>query len=195
MENAAAVHTEIIAEARSRGIRVQAGGPLRWLTARGHLDPLVQREAPADVLEVLDQVHQTLGGDRRALARKVGVGPRPDLCVSGTGQLVDVDGVQHFTTARLASLARYPSRFTLGFSLDDYRSLIDTWMSKAHAVFTPRASTDFAFAGGRRAQRAYYDALKDLLAPTFTGYSLVRLPVPERDARAAVNRLALSLGY
>ena len=84
--------------------------------------------------------------------------------------------------------------YPFGFSIDYYRALIDTWKAKANAVFTRQWSPDFDFSGGRRAHRAYFDAVKDLLAPTFTGYQLVRVPVLDRDAagaaRAVVSRLA-----
>jgi hypothetical protein len=190
-----AFDSDVIEAARGLGIRLVAGTPLRWLTARGHLDPFVQRHAPSDILDALDDLHAGLGGDRRALAHKRGVAPRPDLMVEATGQLVELDEVEHFTTARLDSLARYPSRMRLGFSLDDYRALIDTWKARAHSVFTPRASSDFDFVGGRRAHRAYYDAVKDLLAPTFTSYSVLRLAVPDGDVERAMGALTAGLAY
>lgn len=190
-----AFDSDVIEAARCRGIRLVAGTPLRWLTARGHLDPFVQRYAPIEILDALDDLHASLGGDRRALAHKHGVAPRPDLVVDATGQLVELDEVEHFTSARLTSLSRYPTKMRLGFSLDDYRALIDTWKARANAVFTPRASSDFDFVGGRRAQRAYYDAVKDLLAPTFTGYSVLRLAVPDGNVERAVGALTAGLAY
>ena len=57
-------------------------------------------------------------------------------------------------------------------------------------MFTRQLGADFDFQGGRRAQRAYFDAVKDLLAPTFTGATLVRIPVLDRDPRAAAWRSA-----
>jgi hypothetical protein len=185
--------TEVLAAARHSGVRLMLGSPLRWLTPRGHLDPYVQSHASAEVLDVLDDVHASLGGNRRALARKVGPAPTPDFVVEASGQLVEIDEVQHFTAARKLTLGRYPTRVPFGFSLDDYRTLIETWKAKAHSVFTARSSADFDFVGGRHAQRAYYDAVKDLLAPTFTGLAVLRLPAPDRDVDAAVGALVARL--
>lgn len=189
------LETTVLTEARTRGVGLRIGSSLRWLTVRGHLDPIVQREAPTAIVEALDELHSSLGGDRRALARKQTGSIHPDLIVAATGQLVEVDEVEHFTMARLATLSGYSSKIPFGFSIDDYKELIDTWKSKANAVFTQRWSPDFDFVGGRRAQRAYYDALKDWLAPTFTGYPVLRLAVPDGDARSAAGRLVGSLSY
>lgn len=180
---------EVLAATRSQGVRLSSGAPVRWLTPRGHLDPLVQREAPAEVLETLEDVHRALGGNRQALARKHTGSYCPDLVVASTGQIIEIDEVQHFTGARQATLQQYASEFTLGFSINDYRALIDSWRARAEAVFTRLWSPDFDFAGGRRAQRAYADALLDLLAPVFTGMAVLRLPVPDSDLRSAVDRL------
>jgi hypothetical protein len=187
------LETAILVETRARGAGLRVGNSLRWLTVRGHLDPVVQREAPAEVVEALEQLHSSLGGDRRALARKKMGSIRPDLIVASTGQLVEIDEVEHFTMARLTTLAAYSPRIPFGFSIDDYRSLIETWKAKANTVFTQRWSPDFDFVGGRRAQRAYYDALKDWLAPTFTGLPVLRVAIPDGDVRAASGRLLGSL--
>lgn len=187
------LETAVLTEARTGGVGLRVGSSLRWLTVRGHLDPIVQREAPAEIVDALDELHSTLGGNRRALARKQTGLIHPDLVVAATGQLVEVDELEHFTAARLATLCGYSSKITFGFSIDDYKELIDTWKSKANAVFTQRWSSDFDFVGGRRAQRAYYDVLKDWLAPTFTGYPVLRVAVPDGDARSAASRLAGAL--
>ena len=183
---------DVVNEARSRGIRLSVAPSMRWLTSRGHLEPIVQHEAPAEILETLEELHRDLGGNRQALARKHSAAPRPDLIVPSTGQIIEVDDVQHFTTARQATLRWYAPSVPVGFSISDYRSLIDSWRARADAVFTRLWSPDFDFAGGRRAHRAYADALLDLLVPVFTGLPLVRLAVPDGDVRTAVDRLALA---
>ncbi len=191
------IEYDVITESRGLGSRLTMGGPLRWLTTRGHLDPLVQREAPADVLATLDVIHRDLGGNARLLAAKHAQPLGVDLFGPG-GQLIEIDEVQHFTSARRDSLRWYPGvtslGFTLGFSIDQYRSLIDLWKAKANAVFTRQLSPDFDFQGGRRAQRAYFDAVKDLLAPTFTGAALVRIPVLDREPRTAALAIHACLG-
>ena len=191
------IEYDVITECRGIGSRLTMGGPLRWLTTRGHLDPLVQRLAPAEVLATLDVIHRSLGGDARVLARKQAQPLAVDL-LGPNGELIELDEVQHFTSARRDTLRWYPGvtslGFTLGFSVDQYRSLIDVWKAKANAVFTRQLGADFDFQGGRRAQRAYFDAVKDLLAPTFTGAALVRLPVLDRDPRSAALAIHGRLG-
>jgi hypothetical protein len=184
----------VIAAARIDGVRLSKALPMRWLTARGHLEPMLQGVVADEMIDVLDRLHSLLGGNRRALARKAGTAPQPALIADESGQLVALDGVEHFTAPRSATLDAYPKRARLGFSLDDYRSLIDTWRERAHSVFTPRTGADFDFAGGRRAQRAYYDAVADLLAPTFTGSSVLRIPVLDGSARRAARSIVLRLG-
>ena len=180
---------DVLNEARSRGLRLSNAPTMGWLTPRGHLDPIVQRGAPGDGLGALHDVHRSLGGNRHALARGRGVALRLDLMIPSTGQLVEVNEVQHFTGARQASLRRYPPSFAAGFSIADYRTLIESWRVRAEAVFTRRWSPDFDFAGGRRAQRAYGDALVDLLAPVFTGAPVLRLAVPDGDIGRPVDHL------
>lgn len=184
---------DVIAAARMRGLELATAPPMPWLTDRGHLTPVVQRTAPADVIDRLDELHASLGGDRRVLARQSTAPRRIGLVVRTSGQLVAVDDVAHFTSDRLASLDAYPRPFPFGFSLEQYRTLIETWRDRATAVFTKRWSPDFDFAGGRRAHRAYVDALADLLTPIFTGLPLVRLAVPDHQISPAVDRLARSL--
>lgn len=187
------IEYDVITESRRLGGRLTVGAPSRWLTTRGHLEPVVQREAPADVLATLDVIHRTLGGDAHALAHKHAQPLGVDL-VGPHGELIELDEVQHFTTERRRSLSWYTDRATFGFSVDQYRSLIDQWRARAHAVFTRQWSADFDFQGGRRAQRAYFDAVRDLLAPTFSGHQLVRVPVVDRDARSAALALRSRLG-
>jgi hypothetical protein len=184
---------DVIEEARRLGTRLTIGAPQRWLSTRGHLDPLVQQHAPADVLEVLDDLHGALGGNPSALARRP-IQHQPTDLATASGQLIELDEVQHFTSARWDALRRYPAVYSLGFSIDYYRALIETWKAKANAVFTRQWSPDFDFCGGRRAHRAYYDAVKDLLSPTFTGYELVRVPVLDRDAGRAARAIVTRIG-
>jgi hypothetical protein len=183
------IEQDVIQAARDRGTRLVVGTALQWLTTRGHLEPIVQREAPDDVLAVLDVIHRDLGGNARKLATCRSVPLATDLATVD-GQLIELDEVQHFTTERRTALSWYPSRLGLEFSIDTYRSLIDTWRARANAVFTRQWSPDFDFSGGRRAHRAYFDAVLDLLAPTFTGYQLLRVPVIDADPRRVAMTIA-----
>ncbi len=64
---------EVIAEAREHAARgLMVGTPQRWLSTRGHLDPVVQREAAPELLDVLEDLH------RAARRRSGGAGEAPD---------------------------------------------------------------------------------------------------------------------
>jgi hypothetical protein len=180
---------DVIEAARQDATRLVVGTPQHWLTTRGHLEPVVQREAPAETLALLDVIHRALGGNARALARTTSRPLATDL-MGPNGELIELDEVQHFTAERRKTLGWYPNLATFGFSLDAYRNLIDAWKARANAVFTRQWSADFDFQGGRRAHRAYFDAVCDLLAPTFTGMQLVRVPVVDHNARAAARAIA-----
>lgn len=182
------LHVVLLEQARVEGLPVQKGHALPWLSGRGHLNPMAA-EAGSLVLEALASMHSALGGDAEALAAKrPGSPPTPDLVHTETGAIIEVDEVQHFTSARLVTLDHYPE-VPLGFDLEEYRQLIDKWRSKGDNAFAHRISRDFPRPGGRQAQRAYNDALRDLLAPNFTGLPVLRIPAPDRSPTAALVRL------
>lgn len=188
------LHLALRDAAGAAGIELTLGVPVPWLSGRGHLNELVQEQAPSEVIDVLATIHERLGGDRDVLAAKRrGTAPTPDLICAESGCLVEVDEVQHFTSARLTSLDFYPESAGLGFDLEEYRALIERWKTKGDRAYAHKVSRDFPAAGGRQAQRAYNDALRDLLAPGFTGHPVIRIPVPSRALSGAVERLRLSL--
>lgn len=82
---------------------------------------------------------------------------------------------------------------SLGFDVGAYRKLISTWRARADRAYAHKTSADFPSPGGRQAQRAYNDSLRDLLAPTFTAHPIVRLAIPGRSLDGIVDRLAQAL--
>jgi hypothetical protein len=82
-----------------------------------------------------------------------------------------------------ANSALYPEDASLGFELDAYRALCQTWRGEADGYYRTKAARGFG-PGGRQRQRAYYDALRDLAAAA-VGYTLIRVAAPDRDGRAA----------
>jgi len=176
------------------GIELVPGRAVRWLSGRGHLNDEVQSAAPASMIAALAKIHEDLGGEAALLAAKrAGKSPTPDLIHVPTGSIVEVDEVQHFTSARERSPGLYPTDAELAFKTSDYLELITTWRSKADRAFAHKTSSDFPSPGGRQAQRAYNDSLRDLLAPTFTGHPVVRLAVPDRSLTGVAERLAQAL--
>jgi len=106
--------------------------------------------------------------------------------------IVEVDEIQHFTSYRLATLQPYPEDPDLAFDVERYCVLIDHWRDRADRHRTAKAAADFPFTGGRRAQRAYFDACRDLAAPQ-AGMRVLRVPAPECDGSLAFRRFVEAL--
>ena len=109
-------------------------------------------------------LHPTGGNEKPLAAKRRGSDPTPDFLLN-CRQIIEVDEIQHFTTDRLTTLRLYPGDIELGFGLSEYISLCETWRPTADRYRTAKPTQDFPHPGGRRAQRAYFDALRDLAAP------------------------------
>ena len=183
----AGIHHDFARIAQANGIPLEVDVPQAWLTRRGHLEPIVQERAPADVLTVLATIFTELGGDLVRLERNKGGNPSaPDLIHAELGCIVELDELPHFTSARRRSLALYPPDTQLLFELAEYRALIDRHCAEADAVMARETTKEFPLSGGRVAQRAYQDSMRDLLAPTFTGYPVIRIAVPDHSLRGVL---------
>ncbi len=163
---------------------------LLWLTNRGHLSDALEGKLDAAAAAALRLIYTELGGDERRLqSKRSGSNPRPDFLVAEWGLVVEVDEIQHFTSDRGRTLDNYPPNSLLAFDLGGYRTLVSRWCTVADRYRATKPAADFSFAGGRRAQRAYFDAFRDLAAPTF-GLRVLRVPAPECDGRLAYERFA-----
>ena len=103
------------------------------------------------------------------------------------GWLVEYDEQQHFTSDRLLTFDRYPTDVDVAYDIVEYQSLARRLSGTADRYRAAKQSADFPFYGGRRSQRAYFDAVRDLVAPFF-GLRVFRVPAPERDAKVALDR-------
>jgi hypothetical protein len=167
------------------GLQVREGGPLPWLSGRGHLEPGA-RGTPATILARLAGIYAELGGDTALLASKRSSRPKIDLFL-GDAVAVEVDEIQHFTTARLRTLSHYGG-LDVGFDIDVYRTLCGEHARRADAYRRAKTAADFPFPGGRTGQRAYLDAVRDLLGPA-NGWTVVRVATPDENLEAAVQDL------
>ncbi|MCW2874604.1 hypothetical protein [Actinacidiphila oryziradicis] len=94
----------------------------------------------------------------------------------GSHQVLEVDERQHFTTARAISLAHYPETTPLGYNRK-------AWAGRCQALAGREPGGKFAAAcpplfpggGGRHRQRAFRDALADLLPPEHGWHPTVRI--------------------
>ncbi len=178
--------------AAADGLTFTRSASLPWLTNKGHLGRVAAEALSANVVEQLRTIYTELGGDETLLAgKRAGSDPRIDLLLADRGLVVEIDEVQHFTTDRRRTLEHYGSESVL-FDVDDYRTLISPWQLISDRYRAAKPTADFPHAGGRRAQRAYFDAFRDLCAPTF-GARVLRVPAPECDGALAYGRLTDAL--
>jgi hypothetical protein len=188
-----ATESGVFTLAREAGIGLTRGTAQPWLTNRGHLNPVIADAVPAATLGLLRSIYKQLGGVEAALANKrAGSSPRPDFLLLSRSLIIEVDEIQHFTTDRLAALELYPEDAGLAFDVAEYRKLISKWSPVADGYRAAKPSVDFPRAGGRRAQRAYFDAVRDLVAPSFS-WRVLRVAAPECDAPIAMSRLVARL--
>lgn len=138
----------------------------------------------------LDRILEALDGDRHALAAKTSGSMRADFLLEPQGVVVEYDEAQHFTSARLATLAHYPPQADLGFDPHEYATIVERWRAKGDRGFAHREAAEFPGPSGRMRQRAYFDALRDLVAPHFGHGPILRIPAPANDYDAAVELLS-----
>lgn len=179
--------------AAADGLTFTRSASLPWLTNKGHLGNAAAAALPRDTVDQLRTIYMTLGGDEALLAgKRAGSDPRIDLLLADRGLAVEVDEIQHFTTDRLRTLEHYPPEANVLFDVDGYRGLISRWQGMGDRYRAAKPTADFPHAGGRRAQRAYFDAFRDLAAPAF-GLHVLRIPAPECDGTIAYSRLISAL--
>lgn len=178
------------AAAATAGIELEANVKLAWLTRHGHLAPAVQRTLPSWALSALDDILNALGGERATLAAKTRGAMTADFVILPKRLEVEYDEVQHFTTARMATLDLYPIEAPLAFSIATYRSVVERWRNKGDKGFAHKEASEFPGRGGRQRQRAYFDAFRDLAAPHFGNGPVLRIADPANHYAAAVTDLA-----
>lgn len=184
---------QFLAGARARGYALETGRTVPWLTVHGHLEPALKAQVPSEIIDVLRDVFLSLGGDEELLRAKRSGRLRPDAFLGD--RILELDEIQHFSTARLAALERYPHDAPLGFDRDRHMALCRQWAPMGGDRYRASKQTrEFPHHGGRTAQRAYFDALRDLAAPHFGAGPVIRIAAPECDPRLAIRRMAATTG-
>lgn len=179
--------------ARADGIEFSRGVSAAWLTNKGHLSAAVASHLDAAQAAAIRSIYTVLGGDETLLASKrSGSDPRLDFVLHDNLLAVEVDEIQHFTADRLRTLDLYPPEFEVSFDIETYRTLIGRWSATGDRYRTSKQTVDFPFAGGRRAQRAYFDAFRDLTGPSF-GLRVLRIAAPECNGRLAYERFQVAI--
>lgn len=156
-----------------------------WLNQRGHLG---LPEAGQAAWPALDAIFTALGGRHEEQAAKR-LTPLPgDFVHVASGTLIEIDESQHFTSFRLVSLDHYPDEVPVGFDRDAYRKLCRVWAPRSDKYRKDKAAVGFGEAGRQR-QRAYHDALRDLVSPAMGRPPVIRAAAPDRDGAAAYDRV------
>jgi hypothetical protein len=156
-----------------------------WLNQRGHF------ELPADaesVVPTLSAIFDALGGDPTAQRAKRTTSLPGDFVHPATGTFIEIDESQHFTSFRLIALDLYPEDTQLGFDRGEYVALCRRLAPTSDRYRQNKDAVGFG-AGGRQRQRAYHDALRDLVTPELGHPPVIRVAAPDRDGAAAYERV------
>jgi hypothetical protein len=180
--------------AQAAGIDLRPGRALGWLTSRGHQHEPLREALAVEALTALEGVFAQLDGDAAALGAKAARPLRPDFLLGEREQLVELDESQHFTSARLRTLAFYSAAGLDTFDVDEYRALCNRLRAKSDRDFAHRTAVEFPGLHGRQRQRAYFDAVRDFGAPACGNGPIIRVPAPERDAALAFARFRQRTG-
>lgn len=167
------------------GLDALPNASFEWMTNRAPLGDDIS--VPPRVRYRLMAIHARLGGDWSKLERKRRTPIRFDFQIDDS-TLIDVDRRYHFSSARRSTLNFY-EELDHGLDLNLYGELCDRFSTNADRYQSTRVAADFPFPGGRSAQRAYFDAAKDLLSVA-NGYRLIRLQAADEEQ---VESLGLSL--
>lgn len=155
-----------------------------WLNQKGHLG---LPDNATSVQGILHGIFLALGGIVAEQESKRTTPLPGDFIHMGSGMIVEVDEIQHFTSFRLKSFTYYPAGFPVGFDVSQYRELCRRLAPMADKYRQSKAAVGFG-TGGRQRQRAYYDALRDLATPAMGHPPLIRIPAPDGDGKAAFAR-------
>ncbi len=118
---------------------------------------------------IIDNIFTTLNGDFEANQNKKTTNLNCDAYFGGQYNFIfEFDEYQHFSSARLKTLEKYPTDLKLNFSVNQWKEYCANNQAKADKYRKSKTTSDFNFIGGRTAQRAYLDCFRDLL-PQFHG--------------------------
>ena len=175
------------AAALADGLCLTSGRRFAGLSSAGHLS---LGTAGQHVAADLGHIFQALGGDEGDLESGPHTSLQLDWFHEASGTAIEIDELQHFTADRLIALALYPHDVALGFDIDEYRRLCEANRTAADRYRFAKEARGFRRTGGRRAQRAYFDSVRDLALPALGYAPVVRVPAIDGDGGAAYGRIS-----
>jgi hypothetical protein len=168
-----------------------------WLCEQGHVglervakarrDPALVTPVKA-AIEVLGLVCARLRGDVSVLhASRENLLLPCDLVHTPTGTVIEVDGPEHFTSARLTALELYPADARVAFDVEEHEELCRAFSATSDLLSRGLPAKAFGFGGVQR-ERAYHDAVRDLATPAMGHPPLIRIAAVDGDGTAAYRR-------
>jgi hypothetical protein len=100
-------------------------------------------------------------------------------------RIIEVDEYQHFSAYRATTLRHYPKTITLAFDRESWIEWSEETRRLSGGNFAKPCPPLFPDAGGRHRQRAFRDALCDLLPPVHG--LLPTLRIAEREVRGWIH--------
>lgn len=178
------------AAARADGVNL-ARARVPWLNQRGHLG------LPEDLTHVraeMEAIFLALGGDLADQGAKALTALPGDFVHVDSGTFIEIDESQHFTSFRALTLGLYPANALVGFDMDEYRVLCNEWAGRSDRYRRSKVARGFGLSGRQR-QRAYHDALRDLVTPAMGHPPVIRVAAPDRDGFAAYDKVRHRLNH
>lgn len=145
--------------------------------------------------DILQRVLIDLGGNVDATGRKGRSSICCDAYIGGDHNfIIEFDEFQHFSSPRLHTLRLYPQDLCIGFGLKEYSHWCEEHRGRADGYRSAKTTVDFDFHGGRTAQRAYFDVMKDLVPEVHGLRGTVRisefeLPIPLDESAQCLSKL------
>jgi hypothetical protein len=185
------------AEAAAGDGVVLTSGTFDWLCEQGHVglervakarrDPALVAPVTA-ALDVLAGIFSRLRGDVSVLhAARENLLLACQLVHQPTGTVIEVDGFEHFTSARLAALELYPPDAPVGFDVPAHMQLCHAHRAQSDGLSRGLPAKAFGFGGVLR-ERAYHDSLRDLATPAMGHPPVIRIAAPDGDGAGAYRR-------
>lgn len=111
-------------------------------------------------------IFESLGGKAEAMNAKQSRRLKPDGYLPDLNCMIEFDEKQHFTYFRSQTFLHYPVDIRLGFNICEYRNFCNRYsedaLKKGPSGFR-NPKQEFPFENGRAAQRALFDACRDIL--------------------------------
>lgn len=138
-----------------------------WLRNKHVEEDFKNDDLGIDLYPTIVKIFKKLNGDNNEMISKGQRVLKPDCYFGGKYNFIfEFDELQHFTIYKQIALQNYPNELKYGFDIDLYLSYCNLYKEKAikkGPAGYRKSKEEFPFENGRAAQRAFFDAFRDLL--------------------------------